>query len=140
MSDLTRALLDELARDPEAIERLRALVAPTAARPSAPAYTVAQLAAETGLSPKAVRGAIARGELEAVKRGTRWIVSADAVAAWATAPPSKSRMTGGARRRTANRDRVMARALGADAGQGVSPRHPEPPRPPFRKTAVKPGP
>lgn len=49
------------------------------------AYTVHSLAAELGISPKAIRCAIARGELGAVKRGSRWIISADAVADWATA-------------------------------------------------------
>lgn len=50
------------------------------------AYTVASLAAELGVSAKAIRCAIARHELQAVKRGARWIISADAVGEWATAP------------------------------------------------------
>ncbi len=50
------------------------------------AYTVASLAAELGVSAKAVRCAITRQELQAVKRGSRWIISADAVSEWATAP------------------------------------------------------
>lgn len=50
------------------------------------AYTVASLAAELGVSTKAVRCAIARHELQAVKRGSRWIISSDAVSEWATAP------------------------------------------------------
>jgi excisionase family DNA binding protein len=50
------------------------------------AYTVASLAAELGVSAKAVRCAIARHELQAVKRGSRWIISADAVNEWASAP------------------------------------------------------
>ena len=49
------------------------------------AYTVASLAAELGVSHKAIRCAITRGELLAVKRGSRWIISADAVHTWATA-------------------------------------------------------
>src|SRR5699024_11119175 len=49
-------------------------------------YTVASLAAELGVSAKAVRCTIARNELQAVKRGSRWIISADAVSEWATAP------------------------------------------------------
>jgi excisionase family DNA binding protein len=48
------------------------------------AYTVASLATELGISQKAIRRAIGRGELPAVKRGSRWIISADAVHAWAT--------------------------------------------------------
>ena len=43
------------------------------------AYTVASLAAELGVSDKAIRCAIARHELRAVKRGSRWIISSDAV-------------------------------------------------------------
>lgn len=50
------------------------------------AYTVASLAAELGVSDRAVRCAITRHELRAVKRGSRWIISADAVREWATAP------------------------------------------------------
>ena len=50
------------------------------------AYTVASLAAELGVSAKAVRCAIARHELQAVKRGSRWIISADAVNEWARVP------------------------------------------------------
>lgn len=50
------------------------------------AYTVASLAAELGVSDKAIRCAIARHELRAVKRGSRWIISSDAVKEWATAP------------------------------------------------------
>jgi excisionase family DNA binding protein len=49
------------------------------------AYTVASLAAELGVSAKAVRCAIARHELQAVNRGSRWMISADAVSEWATA-------------------------------------------------------
>lgn len=50
------------------------------------AYTVASLAAALGVSAKAIRCAIARHELPAVKRGSRWIISADAVDEWASAP------------------------------------------------------
>jgi excisionase family DNA binding protein len=54
------------------------------------AYTVASLAAELGVSAKAIRCAIARHELRAVKRGSRWIISADAVGKWATAPQAQN--------------------------------------------------
>lgn len=49
------------------------------------AYTVATLAAELDMSAKAIRCAIARRELAAIKRGSRWIISPDAVHSWATA-------------------------------------------------------
>jgi len=48
------------------------------------AYTVASLAAELAVSPKTIRCAIARRELAAVKRGARWLISADAVRDWTT--------------------------------------------------------
>lgn len=53
--------------------------------PGHAAYTVASLAAELRVSAKAIRCAIARHELQAVKRGSRWIISAEAVCEWATA-------------------------------------------------------
>lgn len=65
-----------------------------------PAYTVASLAAELGVSAKAVRCAITRRELHAVKRGSRWIISADAVSQWASAPEAHR---ANARRRPAPR-------------------------------------
>lgn len=54
------------------------------------AYTVASLAAELGVSQKTIRCAIARRELAAVKRGARWLISAEAVREWAT--PSDARL------------------------------------------------
>lgn len=57
------------------------------------AYTVHSLAADLGVSRKAVRCAIARGELRAVKRGSRWIIPVDAINEWAT--PSTPRRTTG---------------------------------------------
>lgn len=53
------------------------------------AYTVASLAAELAVSQKAIRCAISRGELNAVKRGTRWIISGEAVGEWASAADEK---------------------------------------------------
>jgi excisionase family DNA binding protein len=65
------------------------------ATPARVAYTVPSLAAELGVSPKTIRCSIARHELAAVKRGSRWIISADAVHAWATAS-DRRRWTGSA--------------------------------------------
>jgi len=53
------------------------------------AYTVASLAAELDVSPKTLRAAIARRELRAIKRGARWIISAEAVSEWASAPQAE---------------------------------------------------
>jgi excisionase family DNA binding protein len=62
------------------------------------AFTVASLAEELGVSSKAIRCAIARGELRARKRGSRWIISADAVDEWADA--RRSRRAAGRRDRS----------------------------------------
>jgi excisionase family DNA binding protein len=93
VSDLARALLDDLAGDPIALERLRELVGyrdDAVCSAPAPAYTVATLAAELGRTERSIRAAIARGELEAVKRGRGYVISADAVAEWARAPIPRS--------------------------------------------------
>jgi excisionase family DNA binding protein len=55
------------------------------------AYTVATLAGELGLSPRAVRAAVQRGELPAVKRGRGYVITASAVEAWAAPNDRKSR-------------------------------------------------
>jgi excisionase family DNA binding protein len=87
-------VLDELAGDPGALERLRALVGadqvPSRGLIAAPAFTVATLAAELGRSERSIRAAIARGELRAVKRGRGYVISADAVGDWARAPTRSS--------------------------------------------------
>jgi excisionase family DNA binding protein len=75
-NDLATALVEALAGSPAALAQLRELLAAPAA------YTVSSLAATLGFSPKAVRNAIARGELTAVKRGGRWIISDEEVARW----------------------------------------------------------
>jgi len=72
------------------VPHLMQSAAPEAARVHV-AYTVASLAAELGVSQKTVRCAIARRELPAVKRGSRWIISADAVQAWPTASDVRRR-------------------------------------------------
>lgn len=88
---LATLLLDGL--DEHDLELLAKRLAPHLVRlyernPVAPhiAYTVQSLAAELGVSQKAIRCAIARGELHGVKRGSRWIIPAEAVNEWATTP------------------------------------------------------
>ena len=79
-------LVELIGADPVALARLRELVSETQHGPvslSAPAFTVATLAVELGRSERSIRAAIARGELQAVKRGRGWVISADAVAEWA---------------------------------------------------------
>jgi excisionase family DNA binding protein len=93
VSGLLDLVLDELAADPVALERLRALVSAPCdrdSRGSVPAYTVATLAAELGRSERSIRAMIARGELKAAKRGRGYVISAEAVADMARAPkPSR---------------------------------------------------
>jgi excisionase family DNA binding protein len=84
LAALARRLLPHLRQPADAAERGHI------------AYTVASLAAELGVSQKAVRCAITRRELHAVKRGSRWIISAEAVRAWAAASDERRR-TGRAR-------------------------------------------
>jgi excisionase family DNA binding protein len=109
---LAQAMLDALGRDPDALDRLRELVGERGTKtfgPTTPAYTVATLAAELGRSERSVRAAIARGELRAVKRGRGWVISADAVAAWAQSPNTERARNLKVRRRPG--PGVMARAL-----------------------------
>jgi excisionase family DNA binding protein len=85
---LAAALVELLAASPTAVSRLRELIESDDSPErtlSPPAYTVASLASTLNISARAIRGAIARGELEAAKRGGRWIISTDAVRAWARA-------------------------------------------------------
>jgi excisionase family DNA binding protein len=87
MSELLRALVEELASDPVAVEHLRTLLGVDADQRRAtptPAFTVRSLATEIGRSERSVRDAIARGELKAVKRGRGYLITAAAVEAWAT--------------------------------------------------------
>jgi excisionase family DNA binding protein len=82
---LAVAVVEALAADPVASARLRALLGTAQTDPSpadAPVYTVDSLAATLKVTAKVIRNAIARGELPAVKRGRRWIISGDAVRAW----------------------------------------------------------
>lgn len=84
---LDDAALDVLAR--RLAPRLRESTAGAGAgKPIA--YTVATLAHELGLSPRAIRGAIERGELAATKRGGRWLISADAVTVWVEQAPTST--------------------------------------------------
>jgi excisionase family DNA binding protein len=96
VSDLWRVLVAELERDPVALDRLRELVAMSArAGSSAAVYGTVTLAAEVGCSPRAVLGAIHRGELRAVKRGRGYVIARDAVDEWARAPDATPPRAGG---------------------------------------------
>ncbi len=101
---LAHALLLALLADPEALRLLSAALAAVGdnapdARPAA--YTVEGLAATIGVSPRVVRNAITRGELQAIKRGGRWLIAPDAIDAWThdAAPAQEARRRSPQRRR-----------------------------------------
>lgn len=95
---LARALVQEIASDQVALEQLRAMLHPDVAEVPAtrPAYTVRSLAVEVGRSERSIRGAIARGELQAVKRGRGYLIPPESVEAWTTPTspraPSRARV------------------------------------------------
>jgi excisionase family DNA binding protein len=101
---LAQSIVAAIADDPVALAELRAVigVASLMALDAAPlAYTAATLADDLGVSTKTVRGAISRGELEAVKRSSRWLISAEAVRAWTDGerrPTARPRRTDGVKR------------------------------------------
>lgn len=84
---LARDLVDAIRADPAALAELRAALDVQPAD-LAPAYTVARLAQLVGVTPRAVRGAIARGELHARREGagtrTRYLIARTDAEAWAT--------------------------------------------------------
>lgn len=125
VSDLLRALFAELERDPTARAQLRSLLGaevdrqPTA---STTAYTVQSLATELGRTPRSVRGAIERGELEATKRGRGYVISAEAVSRWASAPPEAAPRRSRRPRPTKTQAAAgpMRRALAAGTGPKIA--------------------
>jgi excisionase family DNA binding protein len=85
-------ILEQIASDPRVLAELRVLMRADE-RAAAPAYTVATLARSLGVTQRVVRNAIGRGELGAVKRGARWLISPEAVDAWAHGERDLSRKT-----------------------------------------------
>jgi excisionase family DNA binding protein len=121
-SALVAALIELLAASPAAMAQLVELLEHQrpAQQLALPAYTVASLAAALGVSPRVVRGAIARGELAAVKRGGRWIISPDAVRVWAQQDGTARRVA--VRRSVARRDRPLGSAVASLAGANAAQR------------------
>jgi len=113
---LLAAILEELRDDTSAAAELRALVG---ARPAA--YTPQTLAAELGITPRGVRAAIERGDLEARRSGRGYVIAAEAVSAWAR--PSRRRQKRATRRDSRPLRDAMARLGegGATPERGVSP-------------------
>ncbi len=109
------AALDDQALDLLA-ELLTSRLGGCEARDSQPvAYTVATLAGEIGLSERVIRAEIHRGALPAVKRGRSYVITRDAVEAWAapgagTAPGGRPRGPERSSRGLSHRP-VMASAL-----------------------------
>lgn len=104
MTTLAQSIVAAIADDPVALAELRTAIgvtSPTTSDTAPLAYTVASLADDLDVSTKTVRGAIHRGELEAVKRGSRWLISAEAVRAWTDGerkPTARLRRTEGVKR------------------------------------------
>jgi excisionase family DNA binding protein len=104
MTTVAQSIAAAIAGDPVALAELRTAIGvanPTALDTAPLAYTVATLAHDLGASTKTVRGAIHRGELQGVKRGSRWLISVEAVHAWTDGerkPIARLRRTEGVKR------------------------------------------
>jgi excisionase family DNA binding protein len=94
------ALRADPAAYPVVLAELRELVG---IRPSV--YTTQTLAAELGITDRAVRAAIGRGDLQARRSGRGWLITAEAVAEAGT--PARTRT----RRRAPRRSRPMRNAI-----------------------------
>jgi excisionase family DNA binding protein len=94
-------------------DRIRARL--TEPRVGPAAYTPKTLAAELDRTDRSIRAAIARGELQAVKRGRGYVIAAEAVADWARAPANVTSAPTGSprRRRSRSEPGPMRRALGS---------------------------
>lgn len=110
-AQLVVAALEEAQRDPKLRARLvDALSAMTVEPVAVPGYTTGTLAAQLGVTTKVITGAIRRGELEATRRGRRWMIAAAAVDAWLNPSARPGRRDASPRRR---RRRATDGALGA---------------------------
>jgi excisionase family DNA binding protein len=112
-SQLALAFVEAL--DDRALDVLADALAPrlgtsTTQAPAPVVYTVATLAAELGVSGRAIRAAIHRGELEARKRGRTYVITRAAVEAWA-APDAGRAQRRDRPSRERRHGRVMASAL-----------------------------
>lgn len=112
---LAQALLAVLLSDSACLRQLAQAISDVDSDPELampPAYTVEGLAETIAVSPRAVRNAITRGELRAVKRGGRWLIAQDAVDAWIHQDlPSAPRRHAREHRRTAARRSPLHDAL-----------------------------
>jgi excisionase family DNA binding protein len=90
-------LVDELREDPAVVAELRELFGAAPA-----AYTPKTLAAQLEVTPRTIRAAIERGDLEARRSGRGYVIGADAVAAWTKDPARRERTARRTARRPAN--------------------------------------
>jgi len=97
-------LLEGLREDPAALAELRTLLGSRAA------YTPKTLADELDITPRAVRAAIERGDLEARRSGRGYVIAAEAVSAWAR-PPARKRRRAARRESRPLRDAIRDLAL-----------------------------
>jgi excisionase family DNA binding protein len=119
------ALIDALSEEAMQLllRRLEAIAGGAkVAERSRTAYTVKSLAAELGLSPRAVRGAIARGELRAVRAGRSFIIGIAAVEAWTKPPPRNKAVDGRPAHGQPASGGVMTTALAELDSEGYSDR------------------
>jgi excisionase family DNA binding protein len=115
---LTDAELDQLADRLAGMVAERVLVRLEAQQPPATAYTVATLAAQLGRSERAIRSAITRGELRAVRRGRGWVITAEAVADWCRSAPTPVSLPARPRPRAlGDQPGLMRRALEGKVGR-----------------------
>lgn len=107
----------------EALDRLAALLAPLLGQPAScemppsRATTVNGLAREVGMTPRAVRAAIDRGDLPAVKRAGRWLISREGVEHWLAPPPTAPRPIRASRPARRTRPTPMADAVAQIRGR-----------------------
>ena len=117
------AIVEAIRDDPETLALLRSLIDSVPEQESPLAYTVRGLAQRTGRSPKAIRGAIHRGELVATRDGSRgYTILPEHAELWLrpatdTARPS-ARLD---RDRRGANCRVMSEALASLDDSGASP-------------------
>jgi hypothetical protein len=111
-ASLAVALVQSIRDDPDALGMLRELVAQEQRHTPPLAYTVTQLADVTGLSPRAIRGAIHRGELIATRRGGPtgpYLIASEEARRWTTPSSRHERPRRELRRRVPSG--VMSAAL-----------------------------